>query len=531
MPIQAPPRTLVDVIECAEVHDSRSFLSYIDDLDQPPVETATYSEFLARARCAAANLYRNGVGVGDRVALVALPRVDYVVTLAGAILLGAVPAPINHHFVARELQATLTALRPTVVVVDDVTSNNVGLALAGLPFRPTMAGISGCSTGQIDLTDNSMGCAYPSPVLAAGDHALILHSSGTTGLPKLVIRTHGAITEFLNLFADYFGDDEHILNFLPLYHQAGLVLCVLAACRLGIDVLQASRFSTTSFWNLVDRYKATHVNLVSPMASFILSLPPAADDRDHPLRWVVIAGRNDHWADFQDRFGVVGMTFYGSTETLQITSTGTPKKGPVPRQTLMSVGSTTYAGHAIGGLTTFRLTGSDDRQITEPGVPGRIQVRGRFCFTEYLNQPDETAAAFTPDGWFITGDIGCTLPDGALVLVGRESGMIRRSGENIAPREIEVVLEDHDEVKEALVVGVPDDARGQEILARVVLQPGSTLSADDVFAYLAQNLSSFKVPRFLEFRAEFERTSTYKIKLRPSADLDGRAGWIDRLNS
>ncbi|MYW96089.1 acyl--CoA ligase [Amycolatopsis rubida] len=521
-------QTLMDMFEQAGALGNAPFMSYVDQLDKAPAETMAYGEFAARAQRVAANLYRRGVRRGDRVALVALPKTDYVTTLAGSILLGAIPAPINHHFKARELRATLAVLEPAAVAVDDATCTTVRGAIESFGDAPRLAGISGCTTADVMLDDPATD--YPRPAVTADDPALILHSSGTTGLPKLVLRSHGSIGGFLDLFAGYFGEDEHLLNFLPLYHQAGLLLNVLTACRLGTDVVQTSRYSTSSFWTLVDRYRATHVNLVSPMASFILSRPPADDDREHSLRWMVIAGRNDHWADFQDRFGVTGMTFYGSTETLQITSTGTPKNGPVPREILESVGAGTYTGPVIGDLTEFRVIGQNGARIDAPGVPGRIEARGQYCFSEYFNQPQQTKTAFTSDGWFVTGDLGYTTPDGALVLLGRESGMIRRSGENIAPREIELVLEDHPEIKEALVVGVPDEARGQEVFAQVVLEPGSRLAADDVFAYLDENVSSFKVPRYLEFRDEFERTATLKIKLDQTATVD-RSAVHDRFKS
>lgn len=525
------PHTLLALFESGDGRGDAPFLSYVDDLGEPPAESVSYAGFAARARRIAANLHRHGVRRGDRVALVALPRTDYVATLAGAILLGAVPAPVNHHFKVRELHATLSVLEPAVVIVDDSTCETAQRALDRLGERPCVAGISGCTAGDFVLIEDPGEHTFPRPVIAPEDPALILHSSGTTGLPKLVLRSHGSIAQFLDLFAGYFGEDEHILNFLPLYHQAGLVLNILAAFRLGTDVVQVSRFSTSAFWDLVDRYGATHVNLVSPMASFILSRPPAADDRGHPLRWVMVAGRNDHWADFQDRFGVTGMTMYGSTETLQITSTGNPQNGPVPREILESVGAANYTGPTLGNLTEFRIIGPDGKLVTEPGVRGRIEVRGRYCFTEYFNQPEQTKAAFTPDGWFVTGDLGYTTPEGALVFIGRESGMIRRSGENIAPREIELVLEDHDGIKEALVVGVPDEARGQEIFAQVVLEPGASLTAKDVFGYLEDNLSGFKVPRYLEFRDEFERTATLKIKLDRGAGVTNRASVHDRLRS
>lgn len=523
---QAEFATLRDIFEGLERFGDAPFLSYVDDLDAPPVESLTFAEFLARANCVAGNLYAVGVRKGDRVALFAMPRTDYVVSIAGAVLLGAVASPVNHHFKKRELASMLTVLEPAVVVADAATVELVEAAVEVSGVPAAVAGISGLAAA-VDLFAADAP-AWPRPALDASDPAIILHSSGTSGMPKAALRSHGSLADFLDVFAEYFEDDEHLLNFLPLYHQAGLVLTVLAAARIGADVVQASRYSTSAFWTLVDRYEATHTNLVAPIPSFLLQQEPRADDRDHSLRWIVIAGRNDHWADFQDRFGVTGMTFYGSTETLQITSTGSPQGGPVAREILEQVGAGIYTGPTFGNDTAFRIMDPTGTEELPVGTHGRIQARGRYCFAEYFNQPEQTAKAFTRDGWFITGDIGYATPEGALVLIGRETGMIRRSGENIAPREIEVLLEDHPAVKEALVVGVPDDARGEEILARVVRVDGASLDAAEVYAYLDENLSDFKVPRYLVFHDEFQHTATFKIKLDQGAG-DDRSTWFDRV--
>ena len=521
----ASVRTLVDVFSLARDRGGSPFLSYVDDLDQPPVESLSYAEFFARACTVAAALRRSGLRTGDRVALVALPRVDYTATLAGAVLAGAVPAPVNHHFKTRELTAYLGLLEPAMVVADADTAGVVAQAVDRLPSRPVVAGISGYRGGDVVPIEARRADDYEPFVPTPGDPALILHSSGTTGLPKAVVRTHGAIAEFADWFADYFGEDERILNFLPLYHQAGLILNVITACRLGIDVVQQSRYSTSAFWKLVDRYGATHMNLMAPVPSFLLAQPPRSDDRRHTLRWTVIAGRNDHWAAFQERFGVIGMTFYGSTETLQITTTGSPKAGRYPNDVLEKTVPGMMTGRAIDGLAEFRVV--DDAGVpVAPGVRGRIEVRGRFVFSEYFNAPDATEAAFTEDGWFITGDVGYVTEGRELVLIGRESSMIRRSGENIAPREIELVLEDHPAIDEAVVVGVPDEFRGEEILARIVRRPGAALTAGEVFEYLEQHLSSFKVPRFVAFHQHFEHTPTFKVK---HAALDGAEDhWHER---
>jgi carnitine-CoA ligase len=519
--------TLAELFETTAGRGDAPFLAYLDDLDQPPIEQVSYSEFHTRARTVADQLLSRGIRVGDRVALVATPRVDYTVAVAGAILAGAVPSPINHHFKVRELSAYFSLLDPAVVVVDDRTEQQVKSALGAGSARVSVAGISGFLGADLVLGEHT-DSGRLLPVVTPEDTGLILHSSGTTGLPKAVVRRHGHIAEFLNFFETYFADDEHLLNFLPLYHQAGLVLNVLTAAKLGADLVQQSRYSTTAFWDLVDRYHATHMNLMAPVPSYLLAQPPRADDRSHSLKWTVIAGRNDHWAAFQERFGVTGMTFYGSTETLQITSTGNPQNGPFPKDRLESVQHGMITGGPLNEWTEFRLIDENNVVITEPDVQGCVQARGKYTFTEYLHAPKLTEAAFTKDGWFITGDIGYATATCELVLIGRAHGMIRKSGENIAPREIELVLEDHPDIDEALVVGIPDDLRGHEILARIVPREESGLTPDQVFDYLDENLSAFKVPRFVAFRTHFEHTPTFKIKLDHASTRKPDEEWFER---
>lgn len=527
-PQQTKARTLLDVFSDAERWGAAPFFSYLEDPAAPPLEEIDYAGFYARARTVAVNLQLQGLRRGTRVAIIALPKLDYVSVFAGVILAGGVPAPVNHHFKEREIEAYLSVLDPAFVAVDDRTASVVERAIAAGSTKPRLVGISGHLSSGPGLFENADLSAYRKPEVRAEDPGLILHSSGTTGFPKAVLRSHGTITEFLDWFGDYFDDDERILNFLPLYHQAGLILSLLAGVHLGRPVVQQERYSTSSFWEVVDRFAITHVNLVAPVPTFLLSAPEDDNDKQHPLRWVVISGRCDHWADFQERFDLTAITLYGSTETLQVASIGSPKHVRVSGQKLRSMGYGILTGPEIDGFSEFRLIDERGNHVTAAGEIGHIQARGRFMFQEYLHDPDATASSFTKDGWFKTGDVAYFTAERELVLLGRAGGMIRRAGENIAPREIELVLEDHPAIQDAIVLGIRDEVQGEEIVARIVPEPQAEISAAAVFTYLEESLSAFKVPRYLVFHDRFERTPTMKIKNELYRSEVPEGDWIDR---
>lgn len=516
--------TLVDLFTRVAGWSERPFLEYLVDPSAPPVDTLTYGQFHQRAMTVATNLQGRGLVPGDRVALVAPPTPDWISVFAGVVLAGGVPAPVNHHFTVRELSAYFAVLDPALVVAADSTRALVGGAIETLSTPAVVAVMDDSS----DLFAAADIYAHRPPAVRPDDPGLVLHSSGTTGFPKAVLRDHGTVAEFLTWFADYFDNDERILNFLPLYHQAGLILSLLAAVRLGAPVVQQERYSTSAFWDVIARYDITHVNLVAPVPTFLLGQPPSDRDREHSLRWTVISGRGDHWADFQDRFGVTAVTLYGSTETLQIAAIAAPRHGRVSGELLRAVGHGILTGPPIAGRAEFRLIHDGGRRIDVPHEVGNIHARGDFMFREYLHDPDATANAFTKDGWFRTGDVGYSTEDGQLVLLGRAGGMIRRSGENIAPREVEMVLENHPRIQDALVQSVPDEVQGREIVARIVPAPGEQPTADEVFAYLDAHLSAFKVPRFLVFHERFERTPTMKIRSDLYAAACPEPNWIDR---
>ena len=266
---------------------------------------------------------------------------------------------------------------------------------------------------------------------------------------------------------------------------------------------------------------------MQPVPRYLLDEPPSPRDTDHTLRWVLATAAPDDWLAIQDRFGIAFHSSYGSTETTVVRLTGTRVDGPTSRARVKGPRGGGLCGRAIEGWADVRIT-SEQGGTARPDELGAIEVRGVPVVEEYFADPAATSAAFTDDGWFTTGDIGYVTDDGDLYIVDRAVNRIRRSGENIAPREIEELLEEHPAIAHAAVVPVADVLRGEEIRACIVLEPGARLVAEDVFRYCREHLARFKVPRYVDFRDDLPRTPTLKVR-KDALVAEPNSTWVDRL--
>jgi len=501
--------TFSEVLATLAARGDRPCFSWLPDGEIVPAETLSYAEVLDRALRFATGLKQLGVGPRERVAFFAQPTANCVCALFGTILAGAVAAPINHNFKAAELGAYLAYLEPAVLLFDHDSREVAAEASGGDNADWALRSIDERDAGRSEAL-NWRAWDRAEPALAAPhDVAMILHTSGTTALPKGVERTQGAMRWFVDRMQRlFFREDDVMLSFSPLYHQSGTLAALFGMLRTGGHTIQWQRFSATRFWEIVDRHRAKVCNLIPPAPTYLLALPPAPDDRAHPLEWVLLGGRTDHWSAFQERFGVVGHSNYGSTEMGFVTSSGERDSPPLPPAVLLAA-----APHFLAGpvCPEFEVRIMGPEGTVGAGEAGEIQVRGPTLFERYFRRPDVTAAAFD-DGWFRTGDTGYRTPVGDLFMIDRAGDVIRRSSENISPMEIELALSAHPAVEECVAVGVADPVRGQEILACVVRRSGAGAQPGDLFAWCEERLSAFKVPRFIEFWDELPRTGTAKVR-------------------
>ena len=330
--------------------------------------------------------------------------------------------------------------------------------------------------------------------------ALVLYTSGTTGPPKGVLLSHRAIAAGLDALADAWAwtADDVLAHGLPLFHVHGLVLGVLGALRVGCGLVHVGRptpaayaragasmyFAVPTVWSRVaaDPDSARALRGSRLLVSGSAALPAPVFDRLRELTGHEVAER------------------YGMTETLITVAAradGPKRAGCV--------------GYPLADVTT-RLRDEHDRPVRHDGHSvGGLQVRGPTLFDGYLGRPVETAASWTDDGWFRTGDVAVIEPDGAHRIVGRESvDLIKSGGYRIGAGEIESVLLGHPAVAECAVIGVPDDDLGQRIVAVVVTRDAVT--GDELTAYVAERLSVHKRPREVRFVDSLPRNEMGKVQ-------------------
>ncbi len=338
------------------------------------------------------------------------------------------------------------------------------------------------------------------------DHALLMYTSGTTGRPKGVVHSHASLLAggWTTAIAHALQPADRGLCVLPIYHINGLCVTVMGALVSGGSLAMCSRFSASRFWTDAADMRATWFSVVPTIISHLLH---STESPDAATRARLRFGRSASsalppavQAAFETRFEVPIVETMGLTETAaQILSNPLP---PGPRK----VGS---PGIAFGNEVTVL---GPDLLPAASGTEGEIAVRGPNVMLEYLKDPEATAAAFTGDGWFRTGDLGHQDADGYFYVTGRLRELIIKGGENVAPREVDDALYSHPDVIEAAAFARPCPTYGERIEAAVTLKPGSALQAEDLIAICQSRLGAFKSPDIVHILDELPKGPSGKIQ-------------------
>jgi malonyl-CoA/methylmalonyl-CoA synthetase len=436
------------------------------------------------SRGVAARLAAAGLRPGDRILMSAGTSVELVEAHVAALRLGLVVVPANTAYREREIAHLVGDATPRAAVVDDperaawIRRARPGTLVVG-PDVDLPAGRS----------------PSPAPVLdAAGpdDPALIGYTSGTTGAPKGAVLSHRnllASSESVRLAWRWSADDRLVLA-LPLFHIHGLGVGLHGTLLAGASAVLLPRFEPDAVLEAITGHDATLFFGVPTMYTRLAASPRLGELAR--LRLCVSGSAPLPPAVFDrlaDGSGQRVLERYGMTET------GMNVSNP-------------YAGERRPGTVGFPLPGVELRL----GPDGEIQLRGPNVFTGYWGRPEASAAAFTPDGWFRTGDIGEHDPDGYLRLVGRARELIITGGLNVYPREVEDVLLEHPAVGEVAVAGLPDAEWGEVVAAWVVpSSTGAPPSADELAGFAAERLARFKCPRRVVFVDALPRNALGKV--------------------
>jgi acyl-CoA synthetase (AMP-forming)/AMP-acid ligase II len=316
--------------------------------------------------------------------------------------------------------------------------------------------------------------------------ALLIYTSGTTGHPKGVMLDHANLAAMCGMIIDALRltSADHCLLILPLFHANGILVSTLSPLSAGGRVTIAGRFSAKTFFDRIERSRATYFSAVPTIYTMLADLPPAVRPDTSPVRFAVCgaAPASVELLDkFESRYGIPIVEGYGLSE-------GTCGTAMNPVDGVRKPGT---VGLPLPGQTV-RIADVNGEPVPN-GEVGEVLIEGPTVMRGYLNRPEETAKTLV-DGWLHTGDVGRFDEDGYLVLVDRTKDMIIRGGENIYPKEIEAVIYQLPEIAEAAVVGRADPTYGEVPVLFVALNSGTTLTVDQIFEHARKNLSKYKLP-------------------------------------
>ncbi|MCS6900393.1 MAG: acyl-CoA synthetase [Myxococcales bacterium] len=455
----------------------------------------THQELALRAGMVAAALLAGRRSLqGEAVALLARPSCTWVAGFLGILEAGGVAVPLSSHYTDREILYILQDAEVKVLLVDGAHVRTVGLS-----------GVR-CLT----LEDLPMGGAPPASC-TAGDRALMLYTSGTTGKPKGVVLTHQNLEAQTRLLGEAWriSETDRLLHALPLHHMHGVVIALLTTLQSGGSTELLPRFDPMAVWDgfarstvwmgvptmyhkLLDAFEQAPEEVrrrwrEGARGLRLATSGSAALPATLATRWEVIAG-------------VVPLERFGMTEL------GVALTNPLDGE--RKVGS---VGRPLSGVEVQVV--DEEGRLVAPGEPGEIVVRGPTVFAGYHRRGDATREAFR-GGWFCTGDTATLDQEGYVRILGRTSvDILKSGGYKLSALEIEEALGEHPGVGEVAVVGLPDEAWGQRVVAAVVPRSSWTqrMTGEELRAFCRERLASYKVPKQILLTEELPRNAMGKI--------------------
>ncbi len=451
-------------------------------------------EAIQRAVGVLANGYR--VEQGQRIAALARNSADLLILQQAAMRLGAIFVPVNWRLASAEQQAILADCDPVLLLHDAALQ-------AALPGR--------CIPVEVEAFAAAVVAHDPAPrrPLPADDTpSIILYTSGTSGRPKGVIVTErNALATAINFgVLGRVGNASVFLCDAPMFHVIGLITNLRPPLLQGGTVLISSGFDAgVTNRRLADpALGVTHYFCVPQMARMLRDHPGFTPSRWTSLTAIFTGGAPNPAVDIKWWLaqGIRMADGFGMTEA------GTVLGMPVEAGRIADkAGSAGLPAPMVG----LRIVGEDGRDVAD-GEPGEIWLSGPNVTPGYWNRPQDTACAFTPDGWLRTGDIARRDDEGFVTLVDRRKDMFISGGENVYPVEIETVLLEHPDIAEAAVIGIADERWGEVGRAFVVAKPGRVLDPAMLAAHCGARIARYKVPKEFLATEALPRTASGKIQ-------------------
>jgi fatty-acyl-CoA synthase len=489
--------------------------------------SVTYADLAQRARLITNALRAAGVQRGDRVGVLLSNRIEWLEIFFGASAAGAIVVPISTWSKPAELEFILGDGDVSVLfampssgkedffaalqsLVPEAFEHNEW-ASARLPRLRELIAIAPKAPGPGWRTYEAFCVAAPDlaprPGPDAEDDALILYTSGSTSKPKAVRLAHGAVIENGFNIGERMGlgPDDRVFVSAPLFWAYGSANALPAALSHGGAMILQERFEPGSALALIEQHRCTAIYTLPTMTAALVAHPDFAPARTASLRTGLTIGSPQDVIAAATGLGAAHIcNIYGSSETCGNCCV-TPWDWPLERRAACQ-------GPPLPGVS-LRLIDAETGHEAATGEPGLIEVTG-YLMSGYGGQSiAHNAAAFTVDGWYRTGDLGELTDTGDLIFLGRATEMIKRAGINVSPAEVEDVLLQHPAVAQAAVVGAPDPARGEIIVAFVVAAQPATEA--ELIAHARALSSTYKVPDRIVFRNDLPATSTGKLQRQP----------------
>ncbi len=502
---------LYDVFETRFPSDrSRPFLTMRDGA------SVTYGDVIEHSGRMANMIASLDIKPGDCVAVQVEKSSATLLFYLACLRAGAIYLPLNTAYTGDELGCFLDDARPALVVCDP--ARQTAVEPHARKINAVLLTMNAAGLGSLADQTNRQHTDAQTVACASADPAAILYSSGTTGQPKGVVLSHGALAANAEALHEAwtFGPDDVLLHALPLFHTHGLFVATNTLLMNGTGMIFHTRFDAKGV--IKDFAKATVFMGVPTYYTRLLSQPELSPEACRSMRLFISGSApllEDTFNAFAERTGHTIVERYGMTEAGIITSADPDR----PRQ----AGT---VGWPLQGVS-LRIADDHDKPLRQ-GETGGVQIKGTGLFTGYWNKPEKTAEDFTADGYFRTGDLGRLEQNGQLTLVGRAKDLFISGGFNVYPKEIEQAIDALDVVEESAVVGLPHPDFGEAGLAVVVPAEGQQCDPKTIRDALKASLANYKVPKLIVKTDALPRNAMGKVQ-KAELQMQYRDAWDEAL--
>lgn len=475
----------------------------------------TYAELERASEQLARALARRGIGPGARIALLAANSDLSLILFLAAARLGAMFIPLNPAATQADLEYLLSHARPSLIVVQPADVQRVEPVASGLqepaPVLPLAEwGLELDSAAHVLAVLDALGGddPMPQPAYRPDDGVVVIYTSGTTGFPKGVVHTHRTYILAAEGFVArmHLQPTERLLTVMPFFHINALFYSFGGALAAGATLITVAKFSASQFWNLAVASGATEFNFLAAVSSILMNRPRSEFNPAHHIVKLYggpISERMDR--TFREQFHVPTLIEgYGMSEIPGACCN--PFLGPHKPG---SIGLPAIHPSYPGAFSELRVVDDAGRELPA-GAVGELVVRTPMMFKAYLDDPEQTAAAFR-DGWFLTGDLVRRDADGYFYFIARKKDIIRRRGENIAGAELDRIISDHPAIAEAAAIGVPSELGEEEILVVAVPREPARVDPRELVQWCRGRLSAMKVPRYVVVAQSLPHTPSHRV--------------------